>query len=322
MGISQPTKTKHNRFIQDNQKMWTRLEYLIANFSSLDHDELNEFGHTYRQVSSHLAFAQTYYKDHEMNHYLNQLVIRAHNLLYSPTKKRYSRKLYQFFFHRFPELVYRRSSFFLAALALFLFGTLLAFTLTYIDKNFATLFFPESMIHEGNFDETKEQWNYAIVSSEIMTNNIIVAFMCFAGGVLFGSLTTWYLFMNGMLLGSLASLYHQADSAYQFWAYIWPHGVLELTAIFIAGAAGLSLGYKMLVPGELTRKHAIIQEGIISIKMMLGVIPLFIVAALIEGFFTPLPLPHWSKYFVALITGVILVIYLGRPFFKYGVKRA
>ena len=149
-----------------------------------------------------------------------------------------------------------------------------------------------------------------------MVNNIQVAFLCFAFGALLGVGTIWMLLYNGMLIGALAALFHRVGESYTFWAHIWPHGVTELTAIFIAGGAGLSLAYSFFVPGELTRGESFKREGKVTIQLMMGVIPLFVFAALIEGFLTPAPWPHWTKYLLALSTLILLFLYFGSAWLR------
>jgi uncharacterized membrane protein SpoIIM required for sporulation len=126
-----------------------------------------------------------------------------------------------------------------------------------------------------------------IVSASIMTNNIRVAVLAFACGITLGIGTVYLLVYNGILIGALAALYHRAGEGYAFWAYILPHGVIELTAIFIAGGAGLYMGYVILVPGPFTRKFRFVTAAKESVQMMLGTIPLFVAAGIIEGYITP-----------------------------------
>lgn len=324
MAVTLQTTKNLNHFIQANQATWSRLEYLLEQlpYGSLHKNELDELGSVYRQVSSHLAYAQTYFPNHETTQYLNHLVIRAHNNLYGIKKKGFWREVFRFFTYEFPILFYQRSRFFYLAAFLLFAGFLLAFTLTYVDKEYAAYFLPSEIYQhvDPKQVENQPQWNHAIVSSEIMVNNIRVAFFCFVFGILLGIGTVLLLLMNGMLLGALAALYHQADGGFIFWAYIWPHGVIELTAIFIAGAAGIALAYRIFVPGDLTRRHAIVKEGKVTIKLILGVIPMFILAGIIEGYITPAPLPHWVKYLVALVTLLFLLVYFGWPFFRYGIS--
>jgi uncharacterized membrane protein SpoIIM required for sporulation len=265
-----------------------------------------------------LAYAQTYFHGHETAEYLNRLVIRAHNAIYGKAKSGYVRKAIRFFTTGFPLLLYERRYFFLAAFLILFAGFILAFVLTSIDPNYAAHFLPKEMISKvkPHAVDNQPQWNHAIVSSQIMVNNITVSFSCFAFGVLFGVGTVWSLFMNGMLLGALAALYHRVGAGIEFWAYIWPHGVIELTAIFISGAAGLALAYRFFVPGELTRRHAWIKEGKVTIQLMLGVIPMLIVAGIVEGYITPAPWPHWTKYMISALNLLFLLAYFGWPYLQ------
>ncbi|MFD1394953.1 stage II sporulation protein M [Kroppenstedtia eburnea] len=302
-------------FIRKNQPDWDRLEELIRIFRSRQarRKELNELGHTYRRVAAHLAYAQTYFPDHTVTAYLNGLAAQAHEAIYATHGKGDLREGLRFFTRRFPALFHERIPFFLVALLLFAAGAGLAFGYTWVNPTYSAAFLPPGLEVDPHALESGEQWDHAIVSSEIMTNNIQVAFLCFALGALLGVGTLWVLFSNGLLVGAIAALFHRAGEAYALWAFIWPHGVIELTAIFIAGAAGMSLAYAFWVPGELTRVEAFKREAKVTVQLILGVIPMFIVAALIEGFITPAPWPHWSKYLVALITLLLLFIYFGGP---------
>ncbi|TCS93893.1 stage II sporulation protein M [Hazenella coriacea] len=325
--MSSSTKATKNlsNFVQSNQTDWSRLEYLLsyASAQKLPKAEFDEFTQIYRKTSSHLAYAQTYFPDHETTDYLNQLVIRAHNILYGVAKKGYMRRIFTFFSQEFPRLFYERFNFFTISTLIFLVGTVLAFVLTYVDKDYGVYFLPTEMARmEIDTEQIQNrQWDHTVVSTEIMVNNIMVAFKCFTFGILLGIGTVFTLFFNGTMLGGLAALFHLEKEGTFFWAFILPHGVIELFVIMIAGAAGLSLAYRIFVPGDLTRRHALIKEGKVTIKMMIGVVPWFVLAGIIEGFITPAIWPLWTKYGVALITGILLMFYFGWPFIKYGISK-
>ncbi|MDR6224355.1 stage II sporulation protein M [Desmospora profundinema] len=310
-------------FIQKHQSTWNRLESLIelAKDRRVTKENLDELGHTYRQVTAHLAYAQTYFPEHPVTRHLNALTARGHQAVYAASSKSDGIQMIRFFTTGFPALFHERALFFLAALFVFAAGGLWAFGATLLDERNARAFLEPEMVEgidpQASTDvENREQWNHAVTSGFIMQNNIKVAFLCFALGALLGVGTLWVLFMNGMLIGALAALFHRAGESYGFWALIWPHGVLELAAIFIAGAAGLSLAWSFWVPGELTRVESFKREAKVTGQLMVGVIPLFVVAAVIEGFITPAPWPHWTKYMVALTTLAVLILYFGRPFFS------
>lgn len=308
--------TPHDHLNPVHQE-WQQLQHWLENPPQTP-EEVLAFGSLYRKASARLAHAQTYFPDHEWTRELEQMVAKAHNQLYVHSDSVGWRRIAHFYAYRFPQLFHERFPFFLIAWALFAAGFFIAFLVTYTDSSFASFFLPEEWVRAFNpdFNRADEQWDHAMVSSEIMVNNIFVAFLCFSTGIFLGLGTVWSLFMNGLLIGGLAALYHRAGEGYGFWAFIWPHGVIELTAIFIAGAAGLALAYRLFVPGEWTRPQALIQEGKVVIQLIAGVVPMFVVAAIIEGFLTPAPWPHGTKYLIALITGIVLVAYLGRPFWR------
>ncbi|RAL22517.1 stage II sporulation protein M [Thermoflavimicrobium daqui] len=305
------------KFIQKNQSTWAQLEHTLEQISDVKPNkaQIDELGIFYRAVSAHLAYAQTYFPNHEVTEYLSRLVIRGHNLVYGVAKKSYLKVIVHFLVTKFPQYLFKRGSFFLISLLVDAGGFFLAFLLTMQDQSFAAYFLPPDMLGQINPSEVgNNEWNPAIASSEIMVNNIKVAILCFALGALLGIGTIWVLFYNGLLLGALAAIFHQAGHGYEFWALIWPHGVIELTAIYIAGAAGLSLAYHFLVPGDDTRLNALKKEGIVTIQMILGVIPLFVIAGIIEGFVTPAKISYLAKYILSAVHLILLIIYFCRPY--------
>ena len=150
----------------------------------------------------------------------------------------------------------------------------------------------------------------ATFSSRIMTNNIKVSFTAFALGITFGLGTFAVLFYNGAILGIIGAQFLRWQLSLRFWALILPHGVMELTAIFIAGGAGYLLGGALLAPGERTRRNALVEGGKRAIRLILGIIPLLVLAGIIEGFVSPLRiLPHGLKLVFAAATGIFLLCY-------------
>jgi uncharacterized membrane protein SpoIIM required for sporulation len=149
-----------------------------------------------------------------------------------------------------------------------------------------------------------------VASSGIMTNNIMVSILAFSTGVLGGIFTLFILFYNGLMLGTIAAAVEQKKVALGFWAFVAPHGVIELPAIFIAGGAGLLLGYAVINPGDLPRRVALRQAGGEAIKLVMGVAAMLVVAGLIEGFFSPALLPEALKFSLAALLALALAAYL------------
>jgi len=185
----------------------------------------------------------------------------------------------------------------------------------------ASAFLPQQIIDGANYAGTKAtDVNGPVMSSFIFTNNIKAGFFAFALGITFGIGTLWALLYNGFMLGSLGALLAQKGAALRFWSLILPHGILELSAIFICGAAGLIIGYSLINPGVYSRRDSIAIRGKIGIRLVCGTLPIFIIAGLIEGFLTPSTLPAYAKFLVAAATLLILACYLAMPLLRTAAK--
>jgi uncharacterized membrane protein SpoIIM required for sporulation len=151
------------------------------------------------------------------------------------------------------------------------------------------------------------------MSAMIMTNNIRVALSAFALGISACIGTVYALVYNGIIMGGLAGyLTGTGGNMLVFWSLILPHGILELTAIFLSGACGLMIGRAVVIPGEFSRRHALIKAAKEAAFLIPGIVLLLVVAGLIEGFFTPLALPPAVKLTFAGLTFTGLVVYIGR----------
>jgi uncharacterized membrane protein SpoIIM required for sporulation len=151
-----------------------------------------------------------------------------------------------------------------------------------------------------------------MMSSLIITNNIRVAFSAFAAGIVTAGIGTIYLVVfNALMLGALGALFAHAGFGPDFWATVAPHGFIELTAIQIAGGAGLLVAAGVLLPGRLRRRDAIAQNSRRAGVLIAGVTAMLCVAGIIEGFFSPLRFPAEARASVGIVTGIALVAYFG-----------
>ncbi|WP_281886446.1 stage II sporulation protein M [Paenibacillus sp. YYML68] len=302
-------------YIREHKPVWSELERLLEQFerqrATIGAAQVDRLTELYKTASAHLAYAKTYYASDEVTLFLNQLISRAHQALYAEQGKGENR-LSDFFKHLFIGHVLNRGWFIAAALALFVLGGLSGFLA--VSSNPLNLYaiIPSSIAE--SIDPSKVGHNHADVqhatmSTAIMTNNIRVAVLAFVGGITFGLLTVYVMFYNGLLIGALTAVFWQAGYSYTFWAYILPHGVIELTAIFIAGGSGLYMGYRMIDPGRYTRKYQFIQSVKESALLLLGTIPLFVIAGIIEGYLTPSELSLEIKYIFSGATLVALLVY-------------
>jgi uncharacterized membrane protein SpoIIM required for sporulation len=313
---------KIQKFLRLKQGNWKRLEELLAKIqkqklSSLFPSEIRELSRRYRRATSELAYAQTYFPGSETTRYLNDLVARTYQHIY-PGGYLTWRGVGHFFLYEYPRLFRKNIIFFLISLALFLFSASLGFYVVQINPGSAVMLIPEPVLEKI---EQKEMWTEdifnvfppALISSVIFTNNISVTFFAFALGILAGLGTIYILILNGLLLGMISSLCCLHDLAGKFWIFVLPHGLTELSLIFIAGAAGLILGNSWLSPGDYTRKESLRQGGREAVRLVLGGVPFLIVAGLVEGYISPSSfIPAYLKIGLGIVLVAALFVYLGK----------
>jgi len=308
------------RFIEERRPDWDRLDRLTrkagGGLAGLNKVDLHELGALYRQVSSDLARAQSAAAaDPELVEYLTGLVVRAHGIIYRPEPARL-KHLWAFLAREFPQLVRQEWRPILLALALDVIPVLWCYAMASLDPQFLAAVTPPGLRDRL---EKGELWVYRInpiapaATSAILTNNISVTFILFALGMTFGLGTVWGLVFNGIHFGVIAVVVGQTRMAREFWAFVAPHGALELPAIYIGGGAGLILAAALLTPGDLSRKDALVARGRVAVKLALGCVPILVLAGIIEGFFSPLPpaaLPPGAKFLVGGALFGLLLLYL------------
>ena len=272
----------------------------------------------YRQVAADLATLREDPLSLRLAAYLNQLLARAHNLLYMGRRRR-PRGILDFYRSGFPQVFRATLSYTLAAGVLFLLGTMLGLLASLADPSFQRFFLGSEM---ADTIERRQMWTHSILtikplaSAAILTNNLAVCFTAFALGVTGGLGTIYLLVTNGLLLGVISAACWQAGLSLSLWSFVAPHGILELPAIFIAGGAGLLIARGLLFPGWLRRRDAVAYYGGQGVRLVLGLIPLLLVAGITEGFLSPSPMPPVAKFMFAAGAAVFLCRYLwqsGRP---------
>jgi uncharacterized membrane protein SpoIIM required for sporulation len=302
-----------DKFVTSRQADWSRLSTLLdrGGLQRLSAAELEELGLLYRAATSDLALAQRDFGQHRVTIYLNQLVGRAHAAIYRGEPFGW-RRVVHFFAVTFPRLYRRTFSFTLAAFGLFIVPALIAGLLTARSTTAAEWLGLEHVLPDL---ESGSLWTDISVSerpfasSFIMTNNIRVSFLAFAGGVLLGLLTVYVLILNGLQIGGILGLCAQFGLADELLTFVVGHGVIELSVIFVAGGSGLQLGWALLRPGPYRRRDALVRAGRRAVRLVAGCVPLLVIAGLIEGFVSPSALPATFKANVGLISGVLLYTY-------------
>lgn len=301
-------------FITKKQETWNELEALLNRPRDANAIQLNRLGYLYRRVTSDLAVARRDFPQDRCVPYLNELASRAHTTVYqtSPFKRG---NLRQFLHFGFPTLFRENLSFIGASFLIFTIAFAAAYWMGLTTPEFAEKLIPEHYVShikklENNaWNDTSAEWRN-LMASFVMTNNIKVAFLAFASGIMFMVGTAYILVFNGIHIGAVAGLCHANGVSLALWSFVSPHGYIELTTIFIAGGAGLKLGYSLIAPSLYTRKHALTDAARIAVQLLGGCVALLIVAGTIEGFVSPSKLPNAVKIGFGAVTGILLFTYL------------
>lgn len=306
-------------WIQKRRPFWERIEQLLARSEkggvrALTHQELRELALLYRQTAADLATIREDAASRGLAGDLNQLLGRAHNQIYMGRRARPGGIL-AFYRDTFPQVFHETLPYTLAACFIFFAMAAAGLMLATADPGFQRYLLGSGMLETI---QRHQMWTHSIVSvkplasSTILTNNLTVSFTTFALGITAGIGTVWMLCFNGLLFGVVSAACWQAGMANQFFSFVVPHGVLELPAIFMAGGGGLLLAKGLLFPGSLPRRASLVAEGSRAVRLTLGIIPLLIVAGIVEGFVSPVDIPVVWKYALAAALAGMLLLYVKR----------
>ena len=309
-----------DEFYQSRKGDWESLSNLLdhsqRDMRGLSESQVRDLARLYRAVTSDLALAKRDFPRSEIAQYLNQLVARAHAVVYR-SEPLALKRLWDFAIKGFPRLFRETWIFTFIAALLFILPAVGSGIATYRRPELATLLLPAQAHRLIPIVEDKELWidipveERPYASSFIMTNNIRVSFLAFASGLTAGLLTLYVLALNGLMIGTLTGLTAFHGIGFELWTFVIGHGVIELSIIFMAGGSGLMLGWAILRPGLMRRRDALAQAARKAVYLLLGAVPWLIVAGTIEGFLSPnenIPIP--IKWAVGITSGILLYSYL------------
>ena len=303
-------------FLATNQSSWDRLSSLVRRagrrVDRLSPSELEELVSLYERTATQLSYARTTYRDPALTATLSSLVARAGAVVYG-SRPRTLRALGQFFAVTFPAAVWYSRRFVLASAALLLVPAFVVGLWVASSPRAVEATGPKA-VREAYVNQDFEQYYRSAPASEfashVFTNNVQVSIYAFAAGIAFCIPTAFILMFNGASVGVAGGLFASVGQQAKFWGLILPHGLLELSAVIIAGGAGLRLGWTLIDPGDRTRPDALADEGRRALAIVAGLVVVFLAAGTIEGFVTGSSLPTWARVGIGALGETVLLSWL------------
>ncbi len=289
---------------------WQRLEQL-AGRRRLDGVEADELVDRYQQVATHLSVVRTSAPDAALVGYLSSLLHKA-RLRSLGSRVTTWRDVRSFFAERFPAALYRLRYWWLGTLAVNVVVTAVMMWWLLDHPRVEQSLLSPAQVDQLVNNDFEGYYHQAAASSfalQVWVNNAWVAALCLAMGVL-GLPVLYLLFNNVVNVAVIGSIMVRAGQGGHFWGLILPHGLLELTAVFVAGGVGLRLFWSWIEPGDLSRSESLAHEGRTAITVAMGLVVVLLVSGAIEGFVTPSALPTWARISIGVLAELVFFTYV------------
>ncbi|WP_343486763.1 stage II sporulation protein M [Allomuricauda sp. d1] len=300
-------------FVKQNKEKWIAFEKAINLGSKTDPDELAD---GYIQLTNDLAYAQTYYAESKTLLYLNALASQAHQKIYK-NKKESRNRILDFWGHEFPLFFRQYHKTLGISFLIFIVAVAIGSISALNDSTFVRLILGDAYVNEtlnniANGDPTAIYKSGSEIGSflGITINNIRVAFLAFAFGVITSIGTAYILFSNGVMLGAFITFFYTQGVFFEANKQIWLHGTIEISVIIVAGCAGLIMGNSILFPKTYSRRVSFMKGAKDGLKVVVSTLPFFIIAGFIEGFITRYSnMPNWLAFTIIWSSLTLIVFY-------------
>ena len=303
---------KEAAFVKQNLSRWKEFESLAAKSDALDADTLAD---VFIQLTDDLSFSQTQFPDSETTVYLNNLAARFHLSIYR-SKKEDSHRIVRFWKYELPMIMYNERRSLLYAFLIFALAISLGVVSTLNDETFVRLILGDGYVNMTL--ENIERGNpLAVYANQgetemffgITFNNIKVSFLAFAAGIFTAVGTGWILFQNGIMVGAFFTFLGKKGLIVNAFLVVMLHGTLELSAIVIAASAGVVMGNSFIFPGTYSRLESFKRGASRGLKIVIGLIPVFIAAGFIESFFTRYTDMPWPLSLFTILVSAAFISY-------------
>jgi uncharacterized membrane protein SpoIIM required for sporulation len=279
---------KEVTFLRKQAPKWKEFEKMLSS-EEADPDELADL---FVQLTDDLSYSRTFYPKSKTTQYLNSLAAKVHLLIYK-NKKEKKNRIISFWKTELPMTIYKHKQEMSASFIIFMLAICIGIISTANDDTFVRLILGDSYVNmtlenieKGDPMAVYKKMNQIDMFIGITFNNIRVSIFAFIAGIIFSLGTGLILFQNGVMLGAFQYFFFQQELLFESMLVIWIHGTLEISAIIIAGCAGLVLGNSILFPGTFSRRLSLMIGAKDGLKIVMGLVPIFITAGFLEGFVT------------------------------------
>jgi len=313
-------------FRREREATWMALEDTIATadkrgLRTLSAEQLARLPHLYRATLSSLSVARSISLDRALTDYLENLVGRAYFVVYG-TRQHLRRQIADFVTWKLPSTIRAAKWHILIAAVVTIAAAFAAFQLTSADMDYYYAFAGDmaqgrtpasstAELREGLYHTESGSGILATFAASLFSHNSRVGIMAFATGFVAGLPTLLLLFYNGLVLGAFVALFVSRGLGVDLWAWILPHGVTELTAVMLCGAAGLMLAHALVFPGAHTRMDSLRERGRAAAVVVIGAVAMLFIAGLIEGVFRQTVTSVPIRFAVAGVTAAWWIYYFG-----------
>ncbi|MCW7947490.1 membrane protein [Streptomyces hygroscopicus] len=301
-------------FVSTHRAEWDRLEALLRRQRRLTGSEADELVALYQRTATHLSVIQSTAPDPQLTGRLSQLVARARSAV-TGTRRASWRDVTRFLAYGFPAAVYRSRHWWMTtALISTAVAVLLGWWIGTHPEVQSAIAAPGELRNltrpGGEYETYYSSHPAAAFAAQVWTNNAQAAAMCLVLGIFLGLPVLWILLENMLNLGVGIGLMSSAGRLDTFLGLILPHGLLELTAVFVAAGTGLRLGWTLIDPGPRSRRTALAEEGRAALGMAIGLALVLFVSGAIEGFVTPSGLPTWARIGIGIVVELAFLAYV------------